>query len=169
VTRLLTASFPNQGRAAAAVEKLLAHGLPRAQIRIRTDESVGNSAASSDTPTTVVSDISDAGKREDPARGTLSTRIGRHALHSRSPLEETSPAELGRATVFVAIGGELSDDDVRDVLTSAGAFSIEAGDAELPEENPGLSPVNDMGDPDDVRKAIAAARAGDPDAHAREK
>ena len=167
MTHSLTATFATQGSAATAIDRLLAHGLPRAQVRVRTDESVGNSPASSDTPTSVLSNIGDAGKREDPAHGSLSTRIGRHALHSRSPLEETPPDELGRATVLVAIEGDLSSNDIRGILMAASAISIRTGDEMLPDENPGISPVHDMGDPADVRKAIKAARAGNPECHAR--
>jgi hypothetical protein len=147
----LTAIFSTQGAAAAAVEKLLARGLPREHVVMRIDESVGNSAASSSAPTTVISGVSHAGPRETE----------RHVLYSRSPFDVTPPDTFGHATVILDIVGDLSADYMLNLLIEAGATSVVHGDVTLPKENPDTSPVVDTGDPEDVEKAIAATRAGE--------
>ncbi|WP_266171181.1 hypothetical protein [Dyella subtropica] len=147
---LIVAKFDTQFAAASAEGKLLSRGMQRAHVTTCVDESVGNSAASSSAPTSVVSSISHQGHREHQKVSEL-----------RSPSSLPGPAQMGHAVVTVELDDEMSADDVRHLLELVGARSIELLDMKAPTENPLLCPEHGTSASVDVERAICATRGSE--------
>ena len=150
MSNLIVAKFDSQFAAASVINKLLARGVRHAHVLACVDESVGNSAASSSAPTSVVSHISHQGHRE-----------GQKASELRSPSHLPGPAQMGHAVVTVELDDEMPVDDVRHLMELVGATSIEMQDAGVLIENPLLWPDYGTGYAIDVERAICATRGSD--------
>jgi hypothetical protein len=118
---------------------------------------VGNSAASSSAPTTVISSISHLGKREERSAAGKTRR----ASSLRSPGNPTSPKTFGYTVVTIQLSGVLSADQVRHFLDDAGAKSIVRESGALLAENPNMWPEIGHASNIDVQRAIAAVKGGE--------
>ncbi|RUL78366.1 hypothetical protein [Dyella choica] len=147
---LMIAKFDTQFAAASAEGKLLSRGLPHAHVTISVDESVGNSAASSSAPTSVVSSISHQGRREH-----------RKVSELRSPSRLPEPAQMGHAVVTVELDEEMTADEVRHLMALVGATSIELSNRKAPIENSSMFPEHGASSSVDVERAICATRGGE--------
>jgi len=147
MSNLIIAKFDSQFAAASVINKLLARGVRHAHVLACVDESVGNSAASSSAPTSVVSHISHQGHR-----------AGQKTSELRSPSHPPGQAQMGHTVVTVALDEEMPVDDVRHLMELVGAASIELLDASAPAENPLLWPEYGTGSAVDVERAICATR-----------
>ncbi|ULU23390.1 hypothetical protein DYST_00286 [Dyella terrae] len=147
MSNLIVAKFDSQFAAASVINKLLARGMRHAHVMACVDESVGNSAASSSAPTSVVSNISHQGHRE-----------GQKASELRSPSHLPEPTQMGHTVVTVELNDEMPVDDVRHLMELVGAASIELLDASSPTENPLMWPDYGTGSAVDVERAICATR-----------
>ncbi len=154
---LIVAKFDTQFAGMAIFERLLARGVRRDQIILSVDESVGNSAASSSAPTTVISTISHLGQREgrDAAEKTHRTS------GIRSPSDVPSPKAFGYTVVTVQLPCELSADQVDQLLSDAGAQSIVRESGSSLTEDPNMWPEIGHASNIDVQRAIAAVKGGD--------
>lgn len=154
---LIVAGFDTQFAGMAVLERLVARGLRRDRVTISVDESVGNSAASSEAPTTVISTISHLGKR-----GVRDASGKMHRDSSlRSPSNMTDPKSFGYAVVTVQVSGELSADQIFRLMDSGGAHSIVREDGTFHPENPDMWPNYGQALKIDVQRAVAAVRGGD--------
>lgn len=147
----LVADFTTQFAAMACVNKLLSCGLGREHVVVQVNGSVGKSAASASTSTSVISDVGDQSHRESDA-SSESASYPSHLPH---------PAQFGQAQVTVELDDGLSADDVRFILELAGAQSIRRVDKNFVREDPRVWPSAPKGSGSDVRRAIAASRAGE--------
>ncbi len=154
---LIVARFDTQFAGMAVYERLLARGVRRDQIALSVDESVGNSAASSSAPTTVISSISHLGKREERSAAGKTRR----ASSFRSPGNPTSPKTFGYTVVTIQLSGVLSADQVRHFLDDSGAKSIVRESGALLAENPSMWPEIGHASNIDVQRAIAAVKGGE--------
>ena len=141
----------------AVARGLLARGLRRDQIIVSVDESVGNSAASSSAPTTVISAVSHLGRREDRDTAKKTHRTSGF----RSPSDVPNPKAFGYTVVTVQLPGELSEDQVHQLLMDAGALSVVRENGALPAENPNMWPEIGRASSIDVQRAIAAVKGGE--------
>jgi hypothetical protein len=146
--KLIVAKFDNQFAAASVSDKLLSLGMQRSRIVSYVDESVGNSAASSSVPTSIISRVGDPGHRDK-------------ASALRSPSQLLAPAMMGHTVLTVDPDDGVTADDVRHVMEQAGAISIDMLDREAPIENPSMWPEHATGRPIDVERAIRASRGGE--------
>lgn len=155
---LIIAGFYTQFAGMAFLEGLLARGFRRDQVAISVDDSVGNSAASSSAPTTVISAISHLGKR------VVRTASGKMRRDSgfRSPSDATDPKRFGYAVVTVQLPGELSAETILHLLENGEAHSVVRASGAFPQESPDMWPDYGHASKIDVERAIAAARGGDP-------
>ncbi|MDQ0008634.1 hypothetical protein J2T07_000793 [Luteibacter jiangsuensis] len=153
----VTGYFPNQFSAAAIVDKMLGRGMPRDRIVVATDESIGDSPASSNAPSNVLSDVSHLGRNRQRDSG------GRGLASDRSVTPD-APETLGKSMVTVTTGGEWSETVLRGLMETAGAEDVVSGSDDVPQENEGVWPAPSEGDAIDVERAIAASRRGASDA-----
>lgn len=153
----VTGTFPNQFSAAAIVDKMLGRGMPRGRIVVATDESIGDSPASSNAPSNVLSEVSHLGRNRQPDSG------GRGLASDRSVTPD-APEALGKSVVTVTTGGEWSETVLRELMESAGAENVAIGSDDVPQENDSVWPSPPEGDAVDVERAIAASRRGASDA-----
>ncbi|WP_243048197.1 hypothetical protein [Dyella sp. RRB7] len=147
MSSIIVARFDNQFAAASASDKLLSRGMQRSHVVSYINESVGNSAASSSVPTSIISRVGKPGQGEKKQPSEL-----------RSPSHLPAPATMGHAVLAVDPGDEMAADDVRHVLELAGATSIDMLDMEAPVENPSMWPEQVTGLPIDVARAIRASK-----------
>ena len=154
---LIVARFDTQFAGMAILERLLARGWRSDQVALGVDESVGNSAASSSAPTTVISTISHLGKR------VIRDAAGKTHRDSgiRSPGNDTDPKFFGYTVVTVQLPGELSADQVMHLLHDGGAHSVVRENAAFVPENPAMWPDYGHASKIDVQRAVAAVRGGD--------
>lgn len=154
---LIVARFDTQFAGMAILERLLARGWRSDQVTLGVDESVGNSAASSSAPTTVISTISHLGKR------VIRDAAGKahHDSGFRSPGDVTNPKFFGYTVVTVQLPGELSADQVSHLLNDGGAHSIVRENGVFLRENPDMWPECGHASKIDVQRAVAAVRGGD--------
>lgn len=154
---LIVARFDTQFAGMAILERLVARGLRRDQVTISVDESVGNSAASSEAPTTVISTTSHLGKRE------IRDASGKAHRDSslRSPGNVTDPKSFGYAVIAVQLPGELSADQIFQLMSAGGAHSIVRETGTFHPENPDMWPDYGQALKIDVQRAVAAVRGGD--------
>lgn len=157
VADLIVAKFGTQFAGMAIFERLLARGLRRDQIIVSIDESVGNSAASSSAPTTVISAVSHLGRREDRDTAKKTHRTSGF----RSPSDVPNPKAFGYTVVTVQLPGELSEDQVHQLLMDAGALSVVRENGALPAENPNMWPEIGRASSIDVQRAVAAVKGGE--------
>lgn len=157
MAELVVACFDTQFQANSAAEKLLSMGLKREQIVLTFDESIGNSPSSSSAPTSVVSAVSHRGD-VDTAKGHKKTK--HHFPELRPPSRIPDPSLIGHTTVVVELHGEMSMDDVCELLEDAGASSIKPASSQLPAENPAMWPAVGHALREDVRRSIDATRRG---------
>ena len=150
MSNLIVASFSNQFAGSSAVEKLLSCGVKREHIAISTDESVGNSEASSSTPTSILSWI-----------GHFGMRVGQKPFELRSPANQTDPVQFGHMMVAVQVETEATVADIHHLLSASGAVTVEYLEQELPKEDPHMWPEHERGSLIDVRRAIDACRGGE--------
>jgi hypothetical protein len=154
---LIVAGFDTQFAGMAILERLVSRGLRRSQVVLSVDESVGNSAASSSAPTTVISTVSHRGRREiQDAAGKTHRASG-----FRSPSDATNPKLFGHTVVTIRLSGELSADEVCRLLDDGGAQSIVRENGVSVVENPGMWPDHGHALKIDVQRAIAAVRGGE--------
>ncbi|GLQ89321.1 hypothetical protein [Dyella flagellata] len=158
MAELVVACFDTQFEASAAAEKLLSRGLPREQIVLSCDESVGNSPSSSSAPTTVISEVSHTGRidtttgRERPKRATFS---------DRTPMQLPDPSLIGHSTLVIELHGEMSMDDACALLESAGASSVRSPEQKKHRgENPQMWPAVGRASQEDVQRSVDAAKGG---------
>lgn len=158
MAELVVACFDTQFGANSAAEKLLSRGLRREQIVLTFDESVGNSAASSSAPTTVVSAVSHTG-HTDTATGETVTK---HWLPEiRSPASIPDPSVISHTTMVVELRGEISMDDTCALLEHAGATSINpTKQHEFVPEDPAMWPALGRASREDIERSIRASRRG---------
>ena len=149
--RLIVATFDTQFAAASATDKLLSHGMQRSHVVACVNESVGNSAASASSPTSVISPINPSGRREDQRTSEI-----------RSPSHLPGPAQFGHTVLTVTLDDDVPADDVWYLMELVGAKSIEMLDGNAPTEDPMMWPVHGKGSAIDVGRAISAARGGEP-------
>ncbi len=147
MSHLIVAKFDNQFAAASASCKLLSRGMQRSHVVSYLNESVGNSAASSSAPTSIISRVGQPGHQAE-----------RRVSELRSPSHLPAPATMGHAVLTVDAGDEITADEVRHILELVGATSIETLDMEAPIENPSMWPEHATGLPIDVERAICASR-----------
>lgn len=158
MTELVVACFDTQFDANAAAEKLLSRGIRREQIVLSCDESVGNSPSSSSAPTTVVSQASHTGR--------IDTSTGRdkpkHTFSSdRTPLQLPDPSLIGHSTLVIELHGEMTMDDVCDLLDVAGASSVRSHEQGLRRrEDPAMWPSLGRASQEDVQRSVDAAKGG---------
>ncbi|WP_199100561.1 hypothetical protein [Dyella sp. ASV21] len=150
MSSLIVATFNNQFAVSSAVDKLLSRGMHREQLRISLDESVGNSAASSSAPTSVLSILSHQGHRQD-----------QKASEVRSPSHLPAPDQMGHNVLTVMLDAEMDAHDIRHLMERAGATSVIAREAVAPLENPQWWPEIGTGNRIDVERAICASRGGE--------
>jgi hypothetical protein len=121
MSRLIVGKFDNQFAAASASAKLLSRGLQHSHIVSYADESVGNSAASSSVPTSIISRLGEAGEHHHKSS------------ELRSPSQLPAPAMMGHTVLTVDPADDVSADEVRHVMELAGvapgqlADSVKAG------------------------------------------
>lgn len=151
--RHVTGYFANQFFAAAVVDKLLAHGMPRDHILVVTDESVGNSPASSNAPANVISNVSHLG--HSGSRDTTEAEIS-----PERNMSSDNPADLGHFAVTVIEDAEWTETILRDFLANGGARRVATGSDPIPVENTWAWPAATEGSAIDVERAIAASRGG---------
>jgi hypothetical protein len=161
VADLIVAKFATQFAGMAIFERLLARGFRRDQIVLSVDESVGNSAASSGAPTTVISTVSHLGLRE----GRDAKEKTHRTSGFRSPSDVPNPKAFGYTVLTVQLPGELSADQVDHLLGDAGAQSIVRENGTSLIENPNMWPEIGYASNIDVQRAIAAVRGGDALSH----
>jgi hypothetical protein len=149
MSRLIVGKFDNQFAAASASAKLLSRGLQHSHIVSYADESVGNSAASSSVPTSIISRLGEAGEHHHKSS------------ELRSPSQLPAPAMMGHTVLTVDPADDVSADEVRHVMELAGATSVEALEMEPPIENPSMWPEHATGYAVDVERAIRAAKGGE--------
>jgi hypothetical protein len=141
---LIVAEFDTQFAAAAALDKLISHGLRRDSAVVRSSESVGGSSASSSAPTTVVS------------------RVSHHAVprnEIRAPADMRAPSRVGQATLTVELARAISLEDAMQVMKATGARDVHVVvNQKLDAEDPQLQPEVEYGSPLDVDRANAASR-----------
>lgn len=160
MAELVVACFATQFHANAAAEKLISLGLRREQIVLIFDESVDHVPSSSSAPTNVVSHTSHTG-RIDTQTGK-EKHAGRFST-LRAPQHVPDPALIGRTTLVVKLQGEMSMDEVCQLLDDAGASSVNNAPPEEQgrrTENPAMWPSIDQAAPDDVQRSIDAAKGG---------
>jgi hypothetical protein len=157
VADLIIAKFETQFAGMAIFERLLARGLRRDQIVLSVDESVGNSAASSSAPTTVISTVSHLGQRESRDAAEKTPRTSGF----RSPSDVPDPKAFGYTVVTVQLPCELSADQVFHLLGDAGAQSIIRKNAASLAENPNMWPEIGHASNIDVQRAMAAVKGGE--------
>lgn len=148
MSNLIVAKFDNQFAASSAFDKLMSRGLPRRKGVVQCDESVGGSAASASSPTTVVSRVSHRGER------------GKEH-HLRAPDVLPPPMEIGFAVLSVEIDDDSSLEEVMAVMRELEAIDVHilAGES-LTEDDASLWPEQAMGDLTDVERAIRASQQG---------
>jgi hypothetical protein len=156
MTDLIVARFDTQFAACSAVDKLLSRRIRREQIVLSFDESVGNSAASSSAPTTVVSRVSHRG----PKLGPKAVGPERRSSSFRSPQILPNPARFGHTMISLELRGELSAAQASSLLEKAGGHSITHESQAQLAENPSMWPENASAPGLDVDRAIDAARGG---------
>jgi hypothetical protein len=156
VADLIVAKFDTQFAGMAIFERLLARGLRRDQIVLSVDESVGNSAASSSAPTTVISTVSHLGQQE----GRDAAEKTHRNSGFRSPSDVPNPKVFGHTFVTVQLPAELSADQVYQLLSDAGARSIVRENGSSMTENPNMWPEIGHASNTDVQRAIAAVKGG---------
>ena len=150
MSRLIVGKFDNQFAAASVSAKLLSRGMQHSHIVSYADESVGNSAASSSVPTSIISRLSEPGDQKHHKPSEL-----------RSPSHLPAPAMMGHTILTVDPADEISADEVRHVMELAGATSIEMLDMDAPIENPSMWPEHATGYLIDVERAIRASKGGE--------
>jgi hypothetical protein len=157
VADLIVARFDTQFAGMATLERLVARGLRRSQVVLSVDESVGNSAASSSAPTTVISTVSHQGRREiQDAPGKTHRASG-----FRSPGDVTNPKLFGHSIVTIRLTGELPADNICRLLDDGGAQSIVRHNGIPAVEHPDMWPDNGEALEIDVQRAVAAVNGGD--------
>lgn len=149
----VTGTFPNQFSAASIVDKMLDRGVPRDRIVVATDESIGDSPASSNAPSNVLSEVSHLGRNRQRDSG------GR-GLGSDRSVTPDAPEALGKSVVTVFTGGEWNETVLRDLMETAGAEDVAVGTDEVTRENDSVWPSPVEGDAVDVERAIEASRRG---------
>jgi hypothetical protein len=154
MSTLIVAKFRNQFAAASAFDKLMSRGLSRRKGAVQCDESVGNSAASSSTPTTFVS----------PAIDQSEHKYDKWQL--RSPDALPPAVEMGFSVLTIEIDDDGTLEEVRDVMRGLGAVDINILPGEsLKEDDTSAWPEPAMGNRTDVDRAIRASQQGKPRIH----
>jgi hypothetical protein len=153
----LTAHFPDQFAAMAAMNRLMGRGVPQSSLVPATDATIGRSSDTASEPSNFPSRVSHRGDREP--RNTSDSPSGERLPAGRN-VEPATPAELGTSRLNVLLDGSLPEQEVRDLFRELGATRVEQGDGDFPEELPGVWPDASLGDADDVRRAIRASERG---------
>lgn len=150
MSQLIVGKFDTQFAAASVSAKLLSRGMPSSHIVSYAHESVGNSAASSSVPTSILSRVGEPDDHEHHKTSEL-----------RSPSQLPAPAMMGHTVLTIDPAEDISAEDVRHVMELAGATSVETLDMEPPIENPSMWPQHATGFAIDVERAIRASRGGE--------
>lgn len=156
MSQLIIAEFHDQFAASSAVNKLLSRGVRRDQVASRFEESLGDTPRAAATPTTVVPATSRDAEGSTKKDGKLA--------QNRLPQYGLNPERFGHTVVSVAVGDEISAEDIQQWLKAEGAHDLRSASGDLPvadaRTHAALDTAESAAAKADVQRAINASRGG---------